>query len=510
MSEPRADVDSLRAGPSAQDKSRRVLVFLLSYNAERFIRDTLRRIPPELARWDSHLLMIDDASRDRTVEIAVEHIKAEPPPIPTTILRNPVNQGFGGNVKIGVQYAIRHGFEAICLTHGDGQYPPERIPEFVVPILEGRADAVFGSRMMVPGNALSGGMPLYKFVGNVILTRLENLLLGTRLSEFHTGCRLYSVAALKRLPFHLNSNDFHFDTEIIIQLHFAGMRIVEFPIPTRYGEEVSHVNGFKYAWNVMSQAMLGQMQRLSLVYQRKYDVAPKGREVDYHVPKMTFTEAHRVAVDLVPAGCRVLDLASGDGLVGAALKAKGCFVAGVDHHAPPKERGYDRFTASDFDRDPLPENPADYDVVLLLDTVGHLKAPELFLERLHERMGQRPDSRLIVTSGNIGFIYNRLQLLFGYFNYGKRGILDASHTRLFTFASLPRLLEDAGFQVDAVRAIPAPFELALGQNPIASLLIGLDRLLIRLSRGLFGFRILASARPRPTLDHVLDRAVAHT
>jgi hypothetical protein len=116
---------------------------------------------------------------------------------------------------------------------------------------------------------------------------------------------------------------------------------------------------------------------------------------------------------------------------------------------------------------------------------------------------------LIVTSGNIGFVYNRLQLLFGYFNYGKRGILDASHTRLFTFASLPRLLEEAGFQVDSVRAVPAPFELALGRNPLASLLTALDRLLIRLSRGLFGFRIVASARPRPTLDCVLDRAVAH-
>src|SRR3990172_12663962 len=100
--------------------------------------------------------------------------------------------------------------------------------------------------------------------------------------------------------------------------------------------------------------------------------------------------------------------------------------------------------------------------------------------RLHERMGNRPESRLIVASGNIGFIYNRLQLLFGYFNYGKRGILDASHTRLFTFASLPRLLEDAGFQVDTVQAVPAPFELALGQNFLANLMIALDRLLIRL------------------------------
>ncbi len=486
----------------------RVLVFLLAYNAERFIQDTMKRIPEALKEFDTHVLIIDDASKDRTAEMALEFQKSTPLPFPTTILRNPVNQNYGGNVKLGMRYAIREGFDAICLIHGDGQYPPEKLPEFVRPLLAGEADAVFGSRMMVPADALKGGMPMYKYVGNKVLTRFENWVLGTDLSEFHSGLRLYSVKALERLPFHLNSNDFHFDTEIIVQLHFAGLRIKEFPIPTRYGEEVSHVNGFKYAWDIVKQATLGQLQRLSLVYQRKFDVSPKGREVLYHVGKMTFTEAHRMAVETVSAQAKVLDIGSSDGLVGAALKEKGCHVAGIDKHAPPKERGYDRFTPSDLDRDPLPVDPTHFDCVLLLDLLGHLKEPEHFMERLHESLGSKPETQVIVTAGNIGFILNRLQLLFGYFNYGKRGILDASHTRLFTFQSLPRLLEEAGFEVTSVQAVPAPFELALGDNGFTRILVALDRLLLKLSRGLFGFRIFVLARPRPTLDGILAKAVA--
>ncbi|MBI5120484.1 MAG: glycosyltransferase [Rhodospirillales bacterium] len=486
----------------------RVLVFLLAYNAERFIQDTMKRIPEALKEFDTHVLIIDDASKDRTAEMALEFQKSTPLPFPTTILRNPVNQNYGGNVKLGMRYAIREGFDAVCLIHGDGQYPPEKLPEFVKPILNGEADAVFGSRMMVSADALKGGMPMYKFIGNKVLTRLENWILGTRLSEFHSGLRLYSVKALERLPFHLNSNDFHFDTEIIVQLHFAGLRIQEFPIPTRYGEEVSHVNGFKYAFDIMKQAALGQLQRLNLVYQRKFDVAPKGRETLYHVGKMTFTEAHRLAVDAVAPKARVLDIGSSDGLVGEALKQGGHYVAGLDKHAPPHERGYDRFTPTDLDREPMPVDPTEFDAILLLDILGHLKEPERFMERLHEALGGKPETQVIVTAGNIGFILNRLQLLFGYFNYGKRGILDASHTRLFTFQSLPRLLEEAGFEISSVQAVPAPFELALGDNGFTKILVAFDRLLLKLSRGLFGFRIFVTARPRPTLDGILAKAVA--
>ena len=135
--------------------------------------------------------------------------------------------------------------------HGDGQYAPERLPDLLQPLLAGEADAVFGSRMMASGGARRGGMPLYKWMGNKILTRIQNRLLKTSFSEFHSGYRIYSVRALAGIPFDKNTNDFHFDTEIIIQLVRAGLRIKELPIPTYYGDEICHVNGLKYALDVV-------------------------------------------------------------------------------------------------------------------------------------------------------------------------------------------------------------------------------------------------------------------
>ncbi len=149
-----------------------------------------------------------------------------------TVLRNELNQGYGGNQKIGYTFAIERGFDVVVLLHGDGQYAPEEMPRLLEPLQEGRADAVFGSRMMTTFGALRGGMPLYKYVGNRLLTTVQNALLRTRLSEFHSGYRAYAVPALRRIRFPLNSNDFHFDTEIIIQLLNVGQRIVEVPIPT--------------------------------------------------------------------------------------------------------------------------------------------------------------------------------------------------------------------------------------------------------------------------------------
>ena len=147
------------------------------------------------------------------------------------------------------------------MLHGDGQYAPESLPEMVGPLLAGEADAVFGSRIMVKGAARKGGMPLYKYVGNRVLTRFENAALGTHLSEFHSGYRAYSVEALKQIPFQQNSNGFNFDTQIIIQMHDAGMRIKEIPIPTFYGDEISYVAGMEYAADVTKDVIGYRLQK---------------------------------------------------------------------------------------------------------------------------------------------------------------------------------------------------------------------------------------------------------
>src|SRR6266576_4417321 len=209
-------------------KKPRVLVFVVAYNAERTIESVLSRIPASLSEdYEVEILAIDDASRDRTFEIGHQVKAAGSLTLPLTVLFNPINQGYGGNQKIGYHYAIKNKFDFVALIHGDGQYAPEALPELLKPLGEGIADAVFGSRMLSRGAAREGGMPLYKFVGNRMLSWFQNRLLRTNLSEFHSGYRIYSVAALKQLPFDRNTDDFHFDTEIILQFFKAGMRIRE-------------------------------------------------------------------------------------------------------------------------------------------------------------------------------------------------------------------------------------------------------------------------------------------
>jgi glycosyltransferase involved in cell wall biosynthesis len=194
------------------------------------------------------IFVVDDCSSDNSYYAALG-FKHEQGIEKLVVHRNPENQGYGGNQKVGYRYAIERGFDIVALVHGDGQYAPEYLPQLLAPLENKEADMVFGSRMSQGFAALKGGMPLYKFVGNRILTRVQNYLSGLTLSEYHSGYRLYSTAALKKIPFEAFSNVWHFDTQIILSLAERNMRIVELPIPTYYGDEICHVNGIPYAMN---------------------------------------------------------------------------------------------------------------------------------------------------------------------------------------------------------------------------------------------------------------------
>ena len=252
--------------------SKKLLIFIVAYHAENHIEDVLSRIPEsvwanQLARCD--VLMIDDASSDNTCNAAQRY--ADRTGHKFTIRSNQINQGYGGNQKIGYQYAIDNEYDAVVLLHGDGQYDPALIPLLATPVLEGQADVVIGSRMMDRQAALGGGMPLYKFIGNIVLTGIQNWILGVKLSEFHSGYRVYRVNALRAVPFHANANYFDFDTDILIQMIDTKQRFREIAVPTFYGDEICRVNGIKYAVKILLATLFSRMQRLKLIYFRKFD-----------------------------------------------------------------------------------------------------------------------------------------------------------------------------------------------------------------------------------------------
>jgi glycosyltransferase involved in cell wall biosynthesis len=481
---------------------KRLLIFIVAYNAQTTIEKVLSRIPRTLRGDNVEVLIIDDSSQDDTFGNGLRYQQRDSA-FKITVLRTPENQGYGGNQKLGYRYAIDNGFDIVALVHGDGQYAPEKLPELVAPLIDEEADAVFGSRMIDKKAAREGGMPFYKWIGNQILTAFQNRVLRTALSEFHSGYRLYSTAALAQIPFEKNTDDFHFDTEIIVQFVMKKLRIAELAIPTYYGDEICHVNGLKYALNVFKTMLKARFHEMNLLFDRKFDVLPPEENYDL---KLGYASSHTAAIDAARPGDRVLDVGCGQGYVAHEMAAKGCHVTGMDQYVPETSAAGIDFIRWNLDRPEFPVNVSAFDQIMMLDIIEHLKQPEQFMDELRfAAVCKRPE--VIITTANIGFFVTRLMLFFGQFNYGRKGILDATHTRLFTFRSLKALLEQSGYNVLEVRGIPAPFPKAIGNNFVSRFFLQLNQALIRLGKGFFSYQIFVRAVAKPTVHNLLGETI---
>src|SRR5437667_2739645 len=248
--------------PSPRPRKDKVVIVMPAYNAARTLEDTFRAIPKG---YYDEVVVVDDASGDDTVERAQSlNLKA---------IRHPHNVGYGGNQKTCYMEALRDGAEIVVMLHPDGQYDPAIIPEMIRPIAEGRADMVLGSRMMRPGAAARGGMPRWKRLANRFLTAAENLAMGRRFSECHTGYRAYSRRFLETVPFLRNSNGFVFDTEVIFQAVQFEMPVVEVPISTRYFKDASSVGfraGVVYGLGTLATAVRFMLNRWGAVSSEKF------------------------------------------------------------------------------------------------------------------------------------------------------------------------------------------------------------------------------------------------
>ncbi len=240
-----------------------VVVVMPAYNAARTLERTYNDIPPNTV---DKVILVDDVSKDETVEIARQ--------LGLTVVIHIQNRGYGGNQKTCYIEALREGADIVVMLHPDYQYDSTRIPELIAPIERGEADLMLGSRLL-GGGTLAGGMPLWKYVSNRFLTGVENLALGLRLSEMHTGFRAYSRRFLETIPFLLNSDDFVFDTEVLAQASAFGFRIGEIPVPTRYFAEASSVNfkrSVKYGLSTLMVMLRYTLHRTGLRRYRQFQV----------------------------------------------------------------------------------------------------------------------------------------------------------------------------------------------------------------------------------------------
>ena len=484
----------------------RVLIVISARNAENTLKSVLDRIPRDFVQPETmHVLVVDDASPDGTFEAGLSWARGWTA-CGVSVLQNPRPRGYGGNLKLAFEWANRKGYDVVALLHGDGKYAPERLPDLIEPIREGRADAVIGSRFREASGPAAGGMPWFRRLANRILTPLQSGLLGVRLSDVHSGYRAYSIETLRRIPFQLNTDDLHFDTEVLIQLVRAGCRIAETPIPTYYGDEISTRRGAVYVLRSLAATMAAVLDSVGIKYRRQFDL--KSGRPEYS-PKFGYASSHSLAVDSVPAGARVLDLGCGPGYVARELLAKDCRVVGVDSCETPEGN------VSEFIRwelgttDELPFEIKDFDYVLLLDVIEHLDNPERFLRNLRNEAGLDPPSILLCVP-NVGFLPMRLMLLLGQFNYGREGILDFTHRRLFTYGSLVSMLRQLGYVIHEIHGVPAPFPKALGMNGVSSALVRLNGWLIEVSRRLFSYQLFLFIEPLPTVDSLLVETLRHT
>jgi len=481
----------------------KILIFIVSYNAGNHIQSVLNRLPGNVFNNpEFHVLVIDDCSKDHTAKTAMGYVSRSGYDN-VTVLRNVINLGYGGNQKLGFRYALENGYSLVVLLHGDGQYPPEFVLRFVAEWKNRKADVVLGSRMLDKMGALRGNMPLYKWVGNQVLTFLQNKIVESRLSEFHTGYRAYDTRFLGQVPFELNTNDFHFDTEILLQAYALEAKIVEFPIPTHYGEEVCYVKGFRYAWNVVKACLKYRFQKVGLFCSMQYRGLLRHDQI-YADKSEQMGSTHYQVLQYIKTPSRVLDLGCGPGFVSRELKARNCYVVGVDVVQPHTYPG-DKFIKMDFENERMGEDISTYDYVLLLDILEHLSDPERFLINCRYTMQTFKQPMFFISTGNVAFLGVRLLLAMGLFNYGERGILDVTHKRLFTLASFRRFLRETGFEIGRVHGLGVPFQFVM-KNWVGHLLGLLSYWMARVWPSLFAYQFLIEARPKPDTFLLLTNA----
>ena len=495
--EPKPEFARFEDPKLAPCEGKRIGVLVVTYNAASTLISVLRRIPPSVWHNVEEVLVFDDASQDATFEVAVG-LKAICALPRLSVLKHPKNLGYGGNQMAGYRYFSERGFDIVVLLHGDGQYAPEILASLYHPIVTGEADAVFGSRMMrTYGGPIAGGMPLYKYIGNRILTFFENRALGMNLTEFHSGYRAYSLKALAKIDFSRMTRDFHFDTEIIIKLRHQGMRIREVPIPTYYGSELCYVDGLKYAGDVMRAVRRYRKTCRSVLR------APEFAEYFVHYPlKRSRRSSHYYAQHLVGREQNVLDIGCGVGYFAAILKESGNRVTGVDALPHTAEHGVlEEYFAVDLIESggalPRELSSRRFDCVLLLDVLEHLHRPEHLLAEARDLLGEH--GRLIVSLPNVANITVRLALLFGRFNYGERGILDRTHLRFFTRKTARRMLEENGCEVLETKITVMPLELILGWDPSSPAMRAVNAVLgffTALCPTLLGYQFVFLARRR--------------
>jgi glycosyltransferase involved in cell wall biosynthesis len=445
-------------------------IFIIAYNAAETIVKVFERIPNNIKESAEEIFVIDDCSQDDTFEIIAKY-KEGNGLYKLNVYKNTTNLGYGGNQKAGYKYAIEKGYDLVAMLHADAQYAPEYIEDLIRMFENNSGNSygmIFGSRMS--GKPLKGNMPLYKYVSNKFLTTFENFILGSNLSEFHSGFRCYSCKALSEIPFELCSDGFSFDTEIIIMLLQNNNKIGEIPIPTHYGSEKCHVPLVRYGLGCLKAVMEYKLSQLGIAVYERYSTYNHSQKQKIYDIKFSPFSSHSKINDLIDKYLKnnnknirkydLLDLACGSGPI-TYSKEYDVNLVGIDKFPTVNSEYYSKVHKAEITNFDLIKrlNLGKYDIIVMADVLEHFSNPKKIVSFYGKFL--KSNGRIIISVPNIANIYIRLSLLFGNFNYSNRGILDRTHLRFFTLRSINGFIRMLGYETKEVTYTPLPLELVL-------------------------------------------------
>ncbi|OGM32363.1 hypothetical protein A3D00_05100 [Candidatus Woesebacteria bacterium RIFCSPHIGHO2_02_FULL_38_9] len=473
-----------------------IAIFIIAYNAAQTLISAYKRIPRQTKIQAKEIYCFDDCSDDNTYYAGLGY-KTSHKIKKFNLYKNPKNLGYGGNQKKGYRYAIKKNYDVVVMLHGDAQYAPERMPQLLEPFNSDNWNdigVVMGSRML--GNPLKGGMPLYKFFGNKIITFFENLILGTNFSEFHSGYRAFNMNAFKNIPFDACSNGFHFDTQILILLLKAGYRIVEVPIPTYYGPgSRSYVNVFKYGFQCLKSVIEFRLNGLGIIKKPLYDF-------DFNIfGKYQFKgdkqSSHMQVVRwLQKENCHnVLDIGCANGMLSVALGKKWQGnLTGIEKNLNLKNsqylERYGKLYWIDLNKNNLRDIlMADkFDAIVIADVLEHLQKPSRLLLSLNKLTNY--NFKLIISVPNFHYLpaFLASKLLPKFKMY--KGPLDKTHINFYSLSQIKALIENSGYKIRELKKTPPPTYLVYSKFSQESSIYKLSLMLSKIFPSIFAYQFL--------------------
>lgn len=504
----------------------RILFLIHTHNPQRPILDLLAAFHRVYHHDpDVEFLLIDDASSENVGDRVRTFIEANAWSR-FHVIRNHRHQGLGGNQKVGFRYAIRENFDVVVPIFGNQDVSVSAtkrlLDAFVVSV---DTDAVVGR--LLSRECRSWTSPRHRFHHwlSDLLAMLHNSLTGADLAQWHSPYKAYRTRALKQVAFELNTNEPHFDMEVLLQLLDKERRIMEVALPCRQDVDLPDVRRIKSVRDVLKSSLKYRLQRYNLFYDVRFhpDIVfsawQEGRcDPPLYSEKFDVWSPHSFICrhpTLIPPLANVLDIGCSLGYVARQLTIeKKCRVTGVDQL--PKSRLHDRpfeyhqlDIESEFNRLKEMMEQTPFDVILMLDVLEHLAVPERFLLQLHRVRYPKPPI-FIFSTGNVSFFVVRLMLMLGYFNYGRKGILDITHKRLFSVRTFKNLFDQTGFIILDRLGFPAPYR-ALGFPPgLCRTLESLNRALLKLRPSLFAYQTMIIAAPLESPERVLSKSLANS